>query len=125
MAPSGGSHVDPHILRWCASAPGEPLESRKPTVDASARPAGLAMRARVRAGQPHAANSGGAERTRRIENRVRHRTDMGVDALEVLEHVEVQGAGFDALRGVVLQACNVARRVLVLEIAKGGFFLQQ
>src|SRR6185436_8598750 len=47
------------------------------------------------------------ERARRFEDRVGDRADVRVDALEVADQVDVQRAGLDALRRVLLQPRDV------------------
>lgn len=43
-----------------------------------------------------------------VHNRVGDRDDVGVDALQVAQHVEMQRAGLEAVRAAVAQALQMA-----------------
>src|SRR5262245_31616806 len=83
------------------------------------------LQVRLGGGQHGGANARGRQRAGRLEDRVGDRTDVRIDALQVADQVEVQRAGLDALRGVVLQPRDVAGCVLVLQVAEARLLLQQ
>ena len=50
---------------------------------------------------------------------------MRIDALQVADEVQVQRAGFYALRRVVLQPGDVLGRIVVLQVAKACLLFEQ
>src|SRR5579862_5125140 len=101
--------------------PGWPGRATRATPSRQRRPGRGVLDSRRAGGRSGVLEPAGLQRVRALEDRVRGRADVRVDALQVAQHVEMQRARFDALEAALAEARQVALRGGVLGRAQLGF----